>query len=140
VHAGEEIADICWYMAVSALQNGYTLRPDLREAALCRESLEKPFTEMLPGLKNDWLAVARFLYSNLSLTPDLFSKGGFTLYHYYSYFAFLQYVAEQIFELDFYGILTNNIEKLKVRYPESFSENGALKRDLAEERKALEKK
>lgn len=36
-------------------------------------------------------------------------------------------------------ILENNINKLKVRYPDKFTENNALNRNLEEERKELEK-
>lgn len=139
VHIGEEIADICWYIGVSAYQNGYILKPNLREAMLCKESLERPFAEMLEGLKADPIKLSRFLYSNLSLTPEMFNSNTFTLYHYYSYFTLLQFVAEQVFGLDFYGILTTNIEKLKVRYPEKFTEHNATNRDLSSERKVLEK-
>lgn len=35
-------------------------------------------------------------------------------------------------------VLTRNIEKLKVRYPEKFSDANAVERDLAAERKVLE--
>jgi hypothetical protein len=42
-------------------------------------------------------------------------------------------------DLDFWQILTNNIEKLKVRFPEKFNQDKALNRDLDSERKKLEK-
>ena len=43
-------------------------------------------------------------------------------------------------ECDFSEIMTANIEKLKVRYPEKFSMDKALHRDLNAERKVLEQK
>lgn len=41
-------------------------------------------------------------------------------------------------KLNFEQILKKNIEKLKKRFPEKFSEEKAIKRDLVSERKALE--
>lgn len=40
---------------------------------------------------------------------------------------------------DIYDALQNNIDKLKVRFPEKFTEENALNRNLEEERKELEK-
>ena len=40
---------------------------------------------------------------------------------------------------ELYKSLENNINKLKVRYPESFSEELAINRNLEQERKELEK-
>jgi len=39
---------------------------------------------------------------------------------------------------DFYRIIENNIEKLRTRYPEKFTEESANNRDLQAERKVLE--
>jgi hypothetical protein len=52
--------------------------------------------------------------------------------------AILANIAEW-FELDFFQVLTNNIDKLKVRYPEKFTEEAAQNRDLEAERAELEK-
>jgi NTP pyrophosphatase (non-canonical NTP hydrolase) len=40
---------------------------------------------------------------------------------------------------DVYSALQNNIDKLKVRFPDKFSEHSALNRNIEEERKELEK-
>lgn len=45
----------------------------------------------------------------------------------------------EYFKLDFWQILTNNINKLKVRYPEKFTNEAAINRDLDAERTELEK-
>lgn len=42
-------------------------------------------------------------------------------------------------EVDFYKGLERNINKLKVRFPEKFTQENALNRDLESERKELEK-
>lgn len=41
--------------------------------------------------------------------------------------------------IDFNQALINNIEKLKIRYPEKFTKENAIERDLIAERKELEK-
>lgn len=40
--------------------------------------------------------------------------------------------------IDLEQALTNNIDKLKVRYPEKFEENKAINRDISKEREKLE--
>lgn len=45
----------------------------------------------------------------------------------------------EVLEIDFWQALTNNISKLQVRYPEKFTEEAALNRDLVAERKELER-
>ena len=45
----------------------------------------------------------------------------------------------EVLNIDFWQALTNNISKLQVRYPEKFTEEAALNRDLAAERVELEK-
>ena len=45
----------------------------------------------------------------------------------------------EVLNIDFWQALTNNISKLQVRYPEKFTEEAALNRDLAAERAELEK-
>ncbi len=45
----------------------------------------------------------------------------------------------RLLNLDFETLLQNNIDKLKVRFPDKFSEEKALNRDLISERKELEK-
>ena len=45
----------------------------------------------------------------------------------------------EVLEIDFWQALTNNISKLQVRYPEKFTEEAALNRDLVAERVELEK-
>ena len=45
----------------------------------------------------------------------------------------------EVLDIDFWQALTNNISKLQVRYPEKFTEEAALNRDLVAERAELEK-
>jgi len=50
------------------------------------------------------------------------------------------YILSVYLNFDFYQSLTNNINKLMVRYPEKFDVNNAVNRDLKTERKRLEDK
>jgi hypothetical protein len=52
--------------------------------------------------------------------------------------AFLNHIASW-FDLDFGDCLSNNIDKLRVRYPEKFTEENAIERNLKAERVELEK-
>ena len=45
----------------------------------------------------------------------------------------------EVLEIDFWQTLTNHISKLQVRYPEKYTNEAALNRDLAAERVELEK-
>ena len=45
----------------------------------------------------------------------------------------------RLLDLDIEKLLDNNIAKLKIRFPDKFSNENALNRDLDSERKALEK-
>jgi NTP pyrophosphatase (non-canonical NTP hydrolase) len=44
----------------------------------------------------------------------------------------------RLLNLNFEKLLQNNIDKLKVRFPEKFNEHKALNRDLDSERRTLE--
>jgi 5-formaminoimidazole-4-carboxamide-1-beta-D-ribofuranosyl 5'-monophosphate synthetase len=50
------------------------------------------------------------------------------------------YILSTYLNFDFYQSLTNNINKLMVRYPEKFDTDKAINRDLETERKRLEDK
>lgn len=49
------------------------------------------------------------------------------------------YELSQCLGFYFYRLLDNNISKLRVRFPDKFTSENALERDLDSERKELEK-
>lgn len=51
----------------------------------------------------------------------------------------LLYLIANSLEINFYKALENNVNKLKVRYPNKFNSTDAINRDLEQERKELEK-
>jgi len=137
VNVGEEIADCCWYIAnkarifLSEEQNNLIWG----KMDMFTESM-KDF-ESAENLKVSTIHdAANALYSLMPVScldkinvntcvgvPDI---------------VVLHKVADY-FGLDFWQLLTNNIAKLQVRYPEKFTEEAALNRNLEAERKELEK-
>lgn len=53
-------------------------------------------------------------------------------------FWYLAIIADMMGEANFTNLLQTNIEKLRARYPEKFTEEKALTRDLSTEREVLE--
>lgn len=136
VNLSEELADMSWYIANKSrifYKKSWT------------EELEEKSYEVLLGEVKEYLdsisgidintKVAIILTSIIQPMTDDFTKETFNGVR---DMAILSYVAD-IFEIDFFQSLTNNINKLKVRYPEKFNEKDALERNLEEERKQLEK-
>lgn len=109
VNYGEEIGDICWYLANKARLHNQQLPYQLRESNVT-------IKEDCP----DWLIDHGAL--NMSTV---------------NFLANLKWLAMEK-GLNFGNILYRNIEKLKVRFPDKFLEDKALNRDLDSERKTLE--
>ena len=132
VNTGEEVADIYWY-----LMNYISFRElDIK--------LEQ-------SNYNNYRLDSNTLVHGLSITisklSDLTKK----------YIAYSKYISsnkevELILKIDKYlqaillrkgldlgNVLQNNIDKLKIRFPEKFNENEANNRNLTKERKELEK-
>lgn len=134
VNLGEELADISWYIVNKCI---------FREIPL-----EENFTEVTAEME-DFLDTT--LFTSQEVPIDLKTEAIMNLFiQVYSgpsesifgapivQLATLANIAKW-FELDFFQLLTNNIDKLKVRYPEKFTEEAALNRDLDAERAELEK-
>lgn len=130
VNTGEEIADTIWYKANENRMFDIKLWT----------------TEEFEILVNEWNNL--LIDDNISLdentVDELLTVILPTSYKYYDSkhniqsVVVLKYIAEY-FKLDFYQILTNNIAKLQVRYPDKFTNEDALNRDLKAERIELEK-
>ena len=123
VNVGEEIADICWYVVNDATFEKLTLN-----------HIPENFLNLV------WIsdvvdAADRILASWMATENNEIS--GWGLYGPYNQISILKSIAEY-FKLDFYQILANNINKLKIRYPDKFDAEKALNRDLDSERKELE--
>lgn len=139
VNLGEELADMAWYIANKSRMFFHTSwEKQLQETDITVYQKEfEVFLYLLP--KDDTLRIIILLNSVIS--PQ---TGDFEIDFVKEEFmglkdiVMLQHIAE-IYNIDFMQCLTNNIEKLQIRYPEKFTEEAALNRDLEAEREALEK-
>lgn len=154
VNYSEEVADIFWYLANYCTFRGYSFYE------IYEQSKNLPFDNTTPEYET---LAFYFEYSDtrheiqvmsmVSQLSDLVKK-------YVAYnkpidkeleLTLLQYIVgifytdeayntPDNFYFDFHRDLKNNIEKLQKRYPEKFTEENALNRDLDAERKILEQK
>lgn len=134
VNLGEELADIAWYIVNKCRFHEVPLEEDFNEVVdeVGLIIKERMFTDTdLPlELKSEALLVV-ILMTYCGPTNNMFNAPIVQL-------AVLANIAK-FYELDFFQCLTNNIDKLKVRYPEKFTNEAAQNRDLEAERAELEK-
>lgn len=134
VNLGEELADISWYIVNKCRFNQIPLDDDFNAVkAEVKQLLDtQMFTEqdLSKELKTEAL-MHPILQCYIGPSDTIFSAPIVQL-------AILANIADW-FDLDFFQLLTNNIDKLKVRYPEKFTEESALNRSLEAERAELEK-
>jgi NTP pyrophosphatase (non-canonical NTP hydrolase) len=134
VNLGEELADIVWYIVNKCAFENLSLDENYQEVLdQTQELLEtKMFT--VPDLPAEIMSEAilvLILNAYCSPVDNIFSAPIVQI-------AFLNHIASW-FDLDFGDCLSNNIDKLKVRYPEKFTEEAAIERNLEAERVELEK-
>lgn len=129
VNLGEELADQMWYLANLAIFKKDAIF-DHADLVTLGQVVKDNF--LIPATPQKKFDATVNILTNL-LRHILGEKFDFIFY-----LSSIVAVCE-IYELDFMQILTNNITKLQVRYPEKFSNEAALNRDLKAERKELEK-
>ena len=141
VNIGEEIADTCWYIAnkarlfLSEEASQALWSEEIFKCCILDFEAEKALeikdlfdvTEVFHAVSKNINTFSSH-YMEEDLERDSVGIDNMTL---------LFKVAEFL-KLDFWQLLTNNIQKLQVRYPEKFSNELALNRNLEEERKVLE--
>ena len=135
VNLGEELADMAWYIVNKCRFEELILDDNFDEVLAETKELveERMFTKAdLPAELKAEAILTLILVPYCAPTNNMFSAPIIQL-------AMLHHIASW-FDLDFFQCLTNNIEKLKVRYPEKFTEEAAQNRDLKAERAELEKK
>lgn len=134
VNLGEELADTAWYIVNKCRFHEIPLDDDFNTVvteigAVIKEGM---FTEAeLPTELKSEAMLTVVLMTYCGPTNNMFNAPIVQL-------AVLANIA-QFYELDFFQLLTNNIDKLKVRYPEKFTNEAAQNRDLKAERVELEK-
>jgi NTP pyrophosphatase (non-canonical NTP hydrolase) len=130
VNIGEELADTAWYKANQALQAGVIWNQKEFDEH-CSELDSLILKSIFKGLNEE--TVDTFMTIVL---PDIYGEDDAETC--LKDLTILNLVAK-FYNLDFFQLLTNNINKLKVRYPEKFTNEAALNRDLDAERAELEK-
>ena len=126
INIKEEIGDICWYVALGFS----TLNINPKIFSEIEVNFETVLSEILV-----WIDKVK---------RTLFYKEKFDIKKFEKFLQKVQFVTEiitnELFEneISYSDILELNIKKLAKRYPDGFSEEKALKRDLDKERKILE--
>lgn len=139
VHLGEELADTVWYCAGVETINklpGIVISFD-EEAIASVENIKNQTITYIKGsaeirsssIETECLGI---ILAN-KRTVDSTNRGAVL-----AIVGICMGICE-VLNIDFWQALTNNISKLQVRYPEKFTEEAALNRDLAAERVELEK-
>ena len=139
VHLGEELADTVWYCA------GVETINKLPEMEMCFDGESLAIIETIKNQTITYIKESVEIRSSSVETEclgiilankravDSSSRGAIL-----AIVGICMGICE-VLEIDFWQALTNNISKLQVRYPEKFTEEAALNRDLAAERVELEK-
>jgi len=138
VNLGEEISDMAWYISNKA-RLFYPKSWEQQEQENSYEDLRKEFSKLFISIYEQYEINTRVtILLNCVINPDYVLSEVEEDFNGVRDMVILNYIAD-LFELDFFQILTNNINKLKVRYPEKFTNEAALNRDLEAERVELEK-
>lgn len=132
VNAREELADMCWYLANYCNFRGFDLEdvignPNSLSFDLQKWEEEVSLLLVFSSRLSDY--VKKYIAYNKPLNEELEKKA-------------IEAIAYSLtLEADYFDFevdLKKNIDKLKQRYPEKFTEEKALNRDLKAERLILE--
>ena len=139
VHLGEELADTVWYCAGAETIN------KLPEMEMCFDgeviaSVENIKNQTITYIKES-VEIRKSTIETECLGFILANKGAVDSTNRGAVLAIIGLCMGicEVLNIDFWQALTNNISKLQVRYPEKFTEEAALNRDLVAERVELEK-
>jgi NTP pyrophosphatase (non-canonical NTP hydrolase) len=134
VNLGEELADISWYIVNKCRFENLLINDDFAIVLEdTKDLLENRMFSVsdLPKETKSEAILTLILATYCAPVNTLFNSPIIQL-------GMLHHVASW-FDLDFFQCLTNNIDKLKVRYPERFTSEAAQNRNLEAERTELEK-
>lgn len=132
VNVGEELADATWYVCNKSRFQNIPL-DDLDGAYADIKNFIETKMFLKPGLTQEVKTEAILI-----IILGMYCSESNSIYRApIIQIACFKIIAEW-YGLDFFQCLTNNIEKLKVRYPEKFSNEAAQNRNLEAEREKLE--
>lgn len=125
INESEELADILWYLTNYCTFRGYNFER-LFDIEL-KSTLGLVYnSSKLQDLVKKYVAYNKEI--NVSIESELLEN--------------IAYAIKKIYiniEIDIYQSLQNNIDKLRIRFPDKFDEELAKNKDLVAERKELEK-
>jgi len=130
----EELGDMCWYLAGVARFLGQDIKPkkvlqyQIHNASDLHQLITKMAIQI--GKITEIIKAATYLGKpiNCKELSTAFDKLVFAI----------SYLCKTI-NVSLEAVLKKNIDKLRIRYPEKFTEEKALNRDRSQERKALSK-
>lgn len=125
VNYGEELTDSQWYFANYCTYRNYAMQDFYEKMYESRVSLEENLSK-LADLVKKYIAYNKQI--DIDREIDLLKQIAYQFYDLY-----------RANDLNIYQCLQNNIDKLKARYGDKFSEHNAINRNLDAERKELEK-
>lgn len=134
VNVGEEISDKMWYIANMANFKKIILLDDVTEK-------DETLWLILCSVYDDFISISeRTIEVKVDFTIQFYKDffGNYDELTVYDLFTVTKFFSD-FWQFDFYQLLTNNINKLQVRYPEKFTNEAALNRNLEAERVELEK-
>jgi NTP pyrophosphatase (non-canonical NTP hydrolase) len=134
VNIGEEIADVVWYIANKANLEGLILLDDITEVD------ETLWLNLCSAYDNFIKIAERTTDVKVNFTIQFYKDffGNFDMLNTFDLLTVTKFLSD-FWQFDFYQLLSNNINKLQVRYPEKFTNEAALNRNLEAERVELEK-
>lgn len=125
INYGEELTDQIWYLSNYCTFRNLNMQDIILNRYESILSLEEDLSNLSDIIKK-YIAYNKEIDKQYEL--DLLKRIFYRLLDLY-----------RCNDLDFHKCLENNINKLKVRFPEKFTEENALNRNLEQERKTLEK-
>lgn len=146
VNAREECADVIWYVA------NYCRMRNIDFVTLCERVVDyrlkptvfgKPFSENILKLFNFSAELQDMIKKNIAYGKEIYNVYELNWIEHIVHYCFIliteSYHNYGNVKPNILTTLNNNIEKLKVRFPDKFTTENALERDLESERKELEK-
>lgn len=131
INIAEEIADMYWYLAGVCNQYDIILTEIISDRdEHCKLSLDMEISKLNELIKKD-IIYDKFA-DNIALLTDLMVGAVQNTVNAIT-------AIEATFDINLKEALLKNIEKLKVRYPDKYTDYNAVNRDLEQERKELEK-
>lgn len=140
VNLSEELTDCAWYVSNKARLFFPKSWEQLEKEGTGLEYYSEQNATIFDSKFDEMSINQRVSLLVLCLTPDEsdyeleFTKKNFSGMDEMA----LLFAIAKFYEIDLWQALTNNIEKLQIRYPEKFTQEAALNRDLEAEREVLE--